>query len=100
MEDALVAAEAAGAAQWAACYVAELLFRGEGRVGVPGAPFGVFREGLHDAEFGGAAVDVGCQGGVFFGAGGGEGGREDDQTDVLACEAADEEEEGCIDVGA
>lgn len=44
-------------------------------------------------------MDVGCLRGVFCGAGGGEGGREDDEADVLACDAADEEEERGVDVG-
>jgi hypothetical protein len=100
VEDTLVAAQAPRAAERAGRYTVELFFRRERRVGVPRAPFGVFREGLDDGEFGGSFVDVGCLGDVFGGPCEGEGGRDDDQSDVLACEAADEEEERGVDVGA
>lgn len=80
----------------------ELLLGRERRVCVPGAPFGVFGEGLHDGQLGGALVDVRCQGGVFGGAWGREGtaGGDDDEADEVAGEVADEEEERCVDVGA
>ncbi len=99
VEDALVAAQAARAAERAGGDAVPLFFRREGGVGVPGAPLGVFGEGSHDGECGGPLVDGGCLDLVFLAAGDWGRGRGDDEADVLACDAADEEEDGRIDVG-
>lgn len=55
---------------------------------------------MHDWEFLGLILEVGGHQLVLFGACGGESGRRGDEADVLACYETEEEEDGCVDVGA
>lgn len=79
MEDALVAAHAAGAAEGVGCYVLGAVGGGEGVVGFPAGPGWVGGELLDDGEAGGLGVEVGDDVFVLVGVGGrrGRGGDEE-----------------------